>query len=375
MKIVITTFKFIVHYLAKELTDLGYKIIESSANTVTTEGNEKDVVILNYKLRTANQILVQIAEFEAENPNQLYKEVRAIKWDDYLWKNKYFSVASTGNNRYVHNFLYINQLCKDAIADFFYDKYGIRPNSGSSKHQAVIALHWDQNKVFLYLDTSGNTLAKHGYRKFPWKAPLLENLACAILLATEWKTNTPFVNPMCGSGTLCIEAALMALGRYPGFFRNNYSFMHLKAFSEQVWKETLIRLNIEMRETNDKKIKIIASDISPEAIKYAQKNARFAGVDKLINFKVCDFKDTKIPEEPGTIIFNPEYGNRMGNNIELYTTYQAIGNFLKKMCKGYNAFIFTGNLELAKQVGLRTHAKIPFYNGNIECRLLCYSIF
>ncbi|MFQ3576952.1 MAG: class I SAM-dependent RNA methyltransferase [Cytophagales bacterium] len=374
MKIVITTFKYLVPFLLKEIEALGHKALSSSINTVTLEGTEEDVMILNYKLRTANQVLLQIAQFTAKSPKELTEKLKQIIWDDFLWEKEYFSVVSTGFNENINNFMYVNQLCKDSIVDFFKSKYGIRPDSGPEKNKAVIALHWDNEEVSLYIDTSGETLARHGYRKYPWRAPLQENLACGILMASEWTPEKPLLNPMCGSGTLAIEAALMAMGRYPGSLRSNYSFLHTKPFSPDHWN----KLRKELRAENigkTTKPEIIASDIHPEAIKAAQSNAQTAGVDYLVRFETCDFEKTHQPSKAGVLIVNPEYGERMGEEDELKPIYKALGDYFKQECKGYKTHVFTGNSSLAKHIGLRTSSKTPFMNGKIECRLLSYDIF
>jgi len=200
-----------------------------------------------------------------------------------------------------------------------------------------------------------------------------ETLAAATILATGWNGNGNFINPMCGSGTLAIEAAMIALDRAPGLLRTNYSFMHLKGFNESLWKE----LREEARKKAQKSIhgKIIATDISQEAIDAAKKSAATAGVDHLIEFDVCDYADTPIPEGQGVVMLNPPYGERLGEMKELEKTYKGIGDFFKKRCDGYTGYLFTGKFSLAKKVGLRTKQRIPFFNGEIECRLLGYELY
>lgn len=375
MKIVITTFKYLVPFLTQELENLGYNALKSTINTVELEGTEEDVMILNYKLRTASHVLLQIAQFNAKNPKELSENLKEVVWDDFLWEKEYFSVVSTGFNEHIDNFMYVNQLCKDSIVDFFKTKYGIRPDSGPEKNKAVIALHWDNDEVLLYIDTSGETLARHGYRKYPWRAPLQENLASGILMATQWTPEKPLVNPMCGSGTLAIEAALMAMGRFPGSLRSNYSFLHTKLFSEDQWLKVRKELRAESIGKNLPKPEIFASDINPAAVKAAQSNAQTAGVDHIVRFESCDFEKTTLPSKPGVLIVNPEYGERMGEEEELKPIYKAFGDFFKQECKGYKAHIFTGNSQLAKHIGLRTSSKTPFMNGKLECRLLSFDIF
>jgi putative N6-adenine-specific DNA methylase len=200
-----------------------------------------------------------------------------------------------------------------------------------------------------------------------------ETLGAAIILATGWKGNGNFVNPMCGSGTLAIEAALIALERAPGSVRSNYGFMHLKGFDESSWKA--LRREIRAEAGDRLNGRIIATDISPQAVEAAKKNAMTAGVERFIEFGVCDFSETPIPEGGGVVILNPEYGERMGEIEALKDIYRKVGDFFKKKCNGYTGYVFTGNLDLAKKVGLRTNRRITFFNGPIECRLLEYDLY
>jgi putative N6-adenine-specific DNA methylase len=200
-----------------------------------------------------------------------------------------------------------------------------------------------------------------------------ETLAAAAILATGWTGQGNFINPMCGSGTLAIEAALIALNRAPGLLRSHYGFMHLNRFRKPLWEA--LRREARARAKKSIPVRIIATDKSPRAIDTAKRNAATAGVDSFITFQVCDFAETPIPEGNGVVLLNPPYGERMGEIRELEPLYRRIGDFFKKHCAGYTGYLFTGNFELAKQVGLRTKRRIPFYNGEIECRLLEYELY
>jgi len=192
-------------------------------------------------------------------------------------------------------------------------------------------------------------------------------------MATNWDKNSSFINPMCGSGTLAIEAALLATDKSPGFFRMNYGFMHIMGYEEEVFFT-------ERRKLKDKgkkalNFKIIATDLSADAVDIAQKNAKTAGVEHLIDFSVCDFADTIVPDEPGVIMFNPEYGERLGTHSKLEATYKRMGDFMKQKCLGYRGYIFTGNPDLAKRIGLKANRRVEFYNGKLDCRLLEYELY
>jgi putative N6-adenine-specific DNA methylase len=203
---------------------------------------------------------------------------------------------------------------------------------------------------------------------------MLEALAAGTIFATGWDKRSTFVNPMCGSGTLAIEAALIATNRTPGLLRMNYAFMHILGYDEEVFFKERRQLKDQVVKNID--FKIIASDISEDAVSISEKNARTAGVDTLIDFQVADFAETTLPEgQPGIIIFNPEYGERLGVHNKLEATYKRIGDYLKQDCKGYRGYIFTGNPDLAKKIGLRASHRIEFYNGKLDCRLLEYELY
>jgi putative N6-adenine-specific DNA methylase len=304
----------------------------------------------------------------------LYAIISTIQWENIIDSKGYFSITSTVNTASVNNNLFVNVKIKDAIADRFRDKMNERPDSGPSENKTVIHLFWKDNLAELFIDTSGPTLAKHNYRKIPGQAPMLESLASATILASAWDKKTPFINPMCGSGTLAIEAAMIATNRAPGLFRSDYGFMHILGYDPSYFekeKQHLINQVIEIPG-----LKIIATDYSEDAINISRINAGAAGVGDIIEFEVCNFENTEIPENAqGVIFFNPEYGERLGDEIMLEETYALIGDFMKKKCQGYTGYIFTGNFNLAKKIGLKAKRRIEFYNGKIDCRLLEYELY
>jgi len=269
--------------------------------------------------------------------------------------------------------LFVNVKIKDAIVDRFRRETGVRPNSGSELDKTVIHVYWKEENAELFIDTSGETLAKHGYRKIPGPAPMLEALAASTILASKWDRKSPFVNPMCGSGTLAIEAALIATGRKPGLYRDNYSFMHVAGYDPLYYSRELELMKSGIKDIEG--LRIIATDISSDAIEISQVNAKMAGVEEMIEFSVCDFEETQLPESPGVVFINPEYGERLGESSELEITYARIGDFMKKKCKGYLGYIFTGNLDLAKKIGLKASRRIEFYSAKLDCRLLEYELY
>ncbi|QBR13345.1 MULTISPECIES: THUMP domain-containing class I SAM-dependent RNA methyltransferase [unclassified Sphingobacterium] len=372
-KVIVTCNRRLSPFLEQEVRELGFDIKRSFNTGVELYASVNECIKLNLNLHIASQVYYELKAFRAKDANELYKNLVQIPWEDYLPLDGYFSVTSNVHNETITTPLFANVKVKDAIVDRIKDKKGMRPNSGPDLNRAVIHLHWMEDRAEIFLDTSGETLAKHSYRKHPGKAPMLEALASATILATQWNRRSPFVNPMCGSGTLAIEAALMAQTRKPGLLRMNYSFMHFKGYDEEVFFNERRILKDITEKTNLPEI--IASDISSEAIEIAKLNARTAGVEHLIKFEVCDFAETTIPVGQGVIMFNPEYGERLGTHSKLEMTYARIGDFLKKECQGYRGYVFTGNPDLAKKIGLRASRRFEFFNGKLDCRLLQYELY
>lgn len=372
--IIITCHKRIAPYLEQEVKELGFTIDETFITGVKLTGTMNDCIRLNLNLRCASQVLYSLQQFSANHPDAIYNHLKHIAWENILPSPGYFSVTSNVNNPTINNSMFANLRVKDAIVDRLRDKRGTRPSTGAELTGTVIHLFWKNEEAEIFIDTSGDSLARHGYRKIPGLAPMLEGLAAATIFATKWNRQSPFINPMCGSGTLAIEAALIATNRRPGLFRTNYAFMHVQGYDETVYTKEDALLEEQIMDVPD--LKIIASDYNPKAIDNAKKNAIAAGVSKLIDFAVCDFAETNVPANAnGIMMINPEYGERLGDIKELEATYSRIGDFMKQKCGGYFGYIFTGNMELAKKIGLKANRRIEFYNSTIDCRLLEYELY
>jgi len=373
-RIIVTCSNRLSGYLQQEITELGFKTVRLFKTGVELEGSLIDCIKLNLNLRCASQVLYSLKEFRAYNATDLYDTLVKFEWENLIPADGYFSISSNVSNETITNNLFANVKVKDAIADRFRNKTGSRPDSGSELNGAVVHLYWKEDVAEIFLDTSGETLSKHGYRKIPGKAPMLESLAAATILAGNWDRRSPFINPMCGSGTLAIEAAMIATNRRPGLYRNNYSFMHVAGYDEKCYHDEFSRLEAQVKQVEG--LKIIATDISEDAVNISKVNAGIAGVEEMIDFAVCDFEETTIIEnEQGVVYLNPEYGDRLGVEAELEKVYKRMGDFFKKKCKGYTGYIFTGNLELAKKIGLKPKRRIEFYTSKIDCRLFEYELY
>ena len=364
-------------YLEQELKNLQFPVNKSRKTGIETRGSLADCMRLVLTLRTAHRVHYLLDEFQANDPKQMYKGVKSIPWEHFIESDGYMSVTSYIDNPTITNTQYANLTCKDAIVDRIRSATGSRPDSGADLSRTVIFLYWRGNTCRVFLDTAGESLSRRGYRNESHSAPLQESLAAAIIKETKWNGSTRFINPMCGSGTLAIEAALIGLNRPAGALRPNFGIKHIKGFDQSYWNQ----LRAELKQASNKKLEapIVATDHDPAAIKAARKNAVTAGVGHLIQFEVCDFTETPLPSGNGSaggvVVMNPPYGERLGKESELKELYSRIGNFLKQKCTDYTGYVFTGNLNLAKQIGLRAARRTEFFNSSIDCRLLEYELF
>lgn len=372
--IIITCPKRLAPFLEEEVKELGFNIEQTFITGVQLTGTLNDCIKLNLNLRCASQVLYSLKKFEAKDANEIYNNLVAFPWENIIPDQGYFSVTSNVSNPTINNSMFANLRVKDAIVDRLRDKRGTRPSTGSALTGSVINLFWKNDHAEIFIDTSGDSLGRHGYRKIPGQAPMLEALASATIYATRWDKKSAFVNPMCGSGTIAIEAAMIATNRRPGLFRTNYAFMHLQGYDDAIYLQEDALLENQIVDVPG--LRIIATDYSAKAIDNAKKNAIAAGVAGLIDFAVCDFADTEIPPDvPGIFFVNPEYGERLGDVRQLEETYGRIGDFMKQKCGGYYGYVFTGNLELAKKIGLKPKRKIEFYTSTIDCRLFEYELY
>ena len=397
--IIISCAKELSRWTEIEVLDLGYHPIEVTENTVVVRGDMRDVMKLNLQLRTAHRVLVPLLRTECRNIKDLYQAANSIDWENLLEADGYFSVSSIVHNYTIRDTRLPSLYTKDAIVDRMREKCQRRPDSGGENKGAAVFVYWERDEVVIYLDTSGEPLSKRGYRKIPGSAPMQETLAAACIMALRWDKKTPFLSPMCGSGTPAIEAAMMAMNRAPGSLKGHFAFQSVKGYNriipgesapviaprqhagaspEQIWKEMI--LEAKKAEITEGLPKIIATDISPEAVENAHTNSIAAGVAPYIEFKACDFGDTPIPPSPsststsfsGVVFFNPEYGIRLGTFEELAPVYERIGTFMHEKCSGYNGGLITGNPDLARLVNLYYKTRVPFFNGPIDCRLFIY---
>ena len=389
--IIISCAKELSRWTEIEVIDMGYKPIEVTENTVVVRGSMRDVMKLNLYLRTAHRVLVPLLRTTCRNIRDLYESALSIDWENLIEADGYFSVSSIVHNSTIRDTRLPSLYTKDAIADRMRERCQRRPDSGGENIGSAVFVYWERDEVIIYLDTSGEPLSKRGYRKIPGSAPMQETLAAACLMAMHWNRKDPFLAPMCGSGTPAIEAAMMAMNKAPGSLKGHFAFQSVKGYTrmipneyaprvaprqragatpEQIWKEMVI--DAKNAENTSAMPRIIATDISPDAIENAYTNAIAAGVAQHIEFKACDFAETPVPDGKGCIFFNPEYGIRLGTYEELAPVYERIGTFMNEKCAGWTGGLITGNPDLARMVNLYYRTRVPFFNGPIDCRLFIY---
>ena len=358
--------------LAGELSDLGGKKIRPMNRSVEFYGDKRTLYKASLWCRTATRIIKPIADFKAGDEDELYHKVLKIDWDKYLSLRQTFAIDAVITKSGFDNSLYVAQKTKDAIADYFRKKTGRRPSVDIKNPDVRINVYIFQDKCTIALDASGEPLFKRGYRTKTGKAPLNEVLAAGIVLHSEWDRKSPFVDAMCGSGTIVIEAALLARNIAPGLTRKKFAFMNWPDYDEHLFKTICSNARKAMLPKLD--FEMVGSDKNRLQAQEAAENARLAGVGRDIKFKASDISSLIPPPAPGTLIINPPYGERLSVD-EIHQFYQSIGDLFKKNFIGYDAFIFTGNLPAAKHIGLRTSRRIQMYNGPIECRLLKYEMY
>jgi putative N6-adenine-specific DNA methylase len=359
--------------LANELRDLGAADVTTGRGGVHFAGDKALLYRANLWLRTAIRVLQPILEAAVASPEELYAAVRGVDWSRYLTPEHTLAVDCNVRDSQITHSHYAALKTKDAICDQFVERVGRRPSVDVEQPMVGLNLHIYRNEAVLSLDSSGESLHKRGYRPIQTKAPLNEALAAALILMTGWKDDRAFADPLCGSGTLTIEATWIALHRPPGLTRRRFGFQGWLDFDVGLWTS----LRDEARQGVRKRLAapILGSDARRDAIEFARGNARAAGVGHLTSFVVADLHDFRPPEgPPGTILCNPPYGERIGEEKELRGLYRKLGQIFQEHCRGWTAYVFTGNATLAREIGLEPSGQVPLFNGKIPCRLLRFDL-
>ncbi|MBQ2187894.1 MAG: methyltransferase [Bacteroidales bacterium] len=370
-KMVAKTMAGLEGVLAEELTAMGAQNVEILYRAVSFEGDKWLMYKANYCCRTALRILKPVASFVARNELALYNNIFKIKWHEIFNINETFAIDAVVSGNYFTHSQYAALKVKDAIADEFREHFGARPSVDVEDPDLRINVHIENEKVTLSFDSSGESLHKRGYRKVVDKAPMSEVLAAGLIKLTGWKCDCNFVDCMCGSGTIPIEAAMLAMGIPAGFFRKKWGFMTWHDFNPELWQHVMMDAGAEMEEFD---YEILASDHSAKAVEIARANIENAHLQYDIKLSKQDMFTMVPPEGGGIMIINPPYGERLEEK-DLINLYKGIGDALKKNFKGFEAWIISSNKDVMKLIGLKPSKKIDVYNGPLECKFEKFEIF
>ena len=369
-ELIAKTFMGLEPVLAQELTQLGANNVQTGRRMVSFTGDKEMLYRANFQLHTAIRILKPIAHFKARSAEDMYDEVKKIDWSQYIEKGKTFSVDSVVYSEEFRNSRFVTYKVKDAIVDQFREKTGTRPNISVSNPDIRLNIHIAEDDATLSLDSSGESLHRRGYRQESVEAPLNEVLAAGMILMSGWKGDTDFIDPMCGSGTLLIEAALIARNISPGVFRKEFAFEKWPDFDQELFDSIYNDDSQEKEFTHH----IYGYDVDMKAVNTARLNVKAAGLSQIVTVEQQDFKDFKKPAEKSIIITNPPYGERISTS-NLLGTYKMIGERLKHEFGGNEAWVLSYREECFDQIGLKPSIKIPLYNGSLECEFRKYSLF
>ena len=370
-EIIIKTLFGFEEILSAELEEIGAEHIEILNRAVKCRGNTEMLYKCNYLLRTAVKVLKPIAYFNVSDEKDLYTKIFQIDWDNFMSRKNTFAIDAVTNSEIFKHSKYVALKVKDAIVDQYRDNYGMRPSVDIENPDIRINVHISEDKCTLSLDSSGIPLNKRGYKISQTFAPLSEVLAAGIIILSGWDKKKSFIDPMCGSGSFSIEAALIAKNIPPGYFRS-FCFEKWKNFDNDLWSDIKNEAKLQIC---DYEGRIISSDISKKSIDAINDNAERAGVKDIIEIKESDFFTNSEVFENSFLVINPPYGERLDKDADMTDFYKQIGTQLKHFYPGSEAWVLSGNLDAIKFVGLKPSKKIKLFNGPIECRLHKFELF
>ena len=369
------TFKGLEEVLAQELIELGANDVQLERRAVSFRGDKALLYRSNLCLRTAIRILVPIASFKAKDTDALYAHIKSLDWSRYMTENSTFAIDATVYSESFRNSRFVTYRVKDAIADYWIEKAHKRPSVSTQTPDLLFNVHVANEQVTLSLDSSGESLHKRGYRVATTEAPINEALAAGMLLLAGWKGQSDFYDPMCGSGTLLIEAALIARNIAPGVFRQSFAFEKWPDFDAELWSDIY---NDDSAE-RDFDHKIYGSDASFYAIQQATKNVKSAGVQKDIELKQIRMEERRTSAgenmQGALVMMNPPYGERLASNKDIEDLYAKIGTALKHQFAGATAWIISSNDAAMKCIGLKPTKKLRLLNGELDCQFNKYELF
>ncbi len=366
--------KTFVNVLEAELKSKQFKVIQKSSLGIYFSGNWQDCLRAHLSLKTATRILLPVLEFNAYKDEELYNNILKHDFTKYITVQQNFVVESSVINCSFKDSRYLSLKVKDAIVDQFRNKYGSRPSISKTDNDLKVVVKGLKNNYFVALDTTGGFISDRGYRLDQGPAPLKEHLAASLIKLSGWKFNEAFIDPMCGSGTLAIEAAMMATQKST-MLKKQFAFQGWRTMISKDWRDTYAE--VAGQQTEISAGQIFGFDHNPRMISVSHVNAKAAEVEKFISFKqqsVADFSMSSIPSK-GTIIVNPPYGERLGDVQRLEKTYKELGTLFKKQFTGWDCWLLSGHPDLTKSLSLKSVKQIPVFNGPIECMFLHYPMY
>lgn len=371
MKVLVKTLHGLEDLLLQELQTIGFTHLQKRKRAIACEGSLAQVYQANLELRTALRILLPVYDFQARNEKELYDKIYSFDWSEYLDKRQTFAIDNTVFSEYFRHSRFAALKTKDAIVDQFRDKYGMRPSIDTERPDVLLNLHAFKDRFSVSLDSSGDPLNQRGYREKGHRAPLNEILAAGMIKLSGWRPETPLIDPFCGSGTILIEAAMIAREIAPNLHRKDFGFVNWENFQPMLWNR--IKMDVRAKAKN-KELKISGGDIDPYAVSMTQRSLKNIGIRREdIKVRKIDFLHHHPLHKTGMIITNPPYGERMGSDI--HELYSKMGDHLRKNYPGYTAWILSSNKKAFKQLHLKPNSKIELYNGSLECEFCEYQLF
>ncbi|HRS68139.1 MAG TPA: THUMP domain-containing protein [Paludibacteraceae bacterium] len=364
------TFRGLEEVLAKELVNLGANNVSIERRVVHFTGDKRLLYKANLYCRTASRILKPIASFRANNADEVYAQVKSIDWSQYLDVKQTFAIDATVFSEEFRHSKFVTYRVKDAIADWFMERENKRPSIRLDNPDLFLNVHISHTQCTISLDSSGDSLHKRGYRDAQTEAPINEALAAGMLLLAGWEGQSDFVDPMCGSGTFLIEAALIALNIPPCIYRQSFAFEKWKDFDKELFEELYNDDSLE----RPFKFKIRGADVSPRAVKIAQENIKAAGLTKYITVEQRSVADWEVQTEKTLVVTNPPYGERILSD-DLFGLYAQLGDTLKHKFTGSTAWVISSHISCLQRVGLRPSEKVKLLNGALDCEFWKYELF
>ncbi len=364
------TFRGLEEVLAKELVNLGANNVSIERRVVSFTGDQRMLYKANLYCRTASRILKPIVSFKATNADEVYEQVKLIDWSQYLDVKKTFAIDATVFSEEFRHSKFVTYRVKDAIADWFMERENRRPSIRLDNPDLFLNVHISHTQCTISLDSSGESLHKRGYRDAQTEAPINEALAAGMLLLAGWDGKSNFIDPMCGSGTFLIEAALIALNIPPCIYRQSFAFEKWTDFDKELFEELYNDDSLE----RPFEFKIMGADVSPRAVKIAQENIKAAGLHKYITVEQRSISDWELQTETGLIVTNPPYGERLLSD-DLFGLYAQLGETLKHKFTGSTAWVISSHVDCLQRVGLRPSAKVKLLNGALDCEFWKYELF